>query len=258
MGKVATMTPHNSAVTSVLCLLLVTTLSGCAKNKPPEPLLGIPDKEHVPWFCQTGEETDRWDCVRDEKLASNPKPTRSPPPSADGSERTMPNFSRGRQSPPTQPAAKPVTPVRQTETKESTAGSASNSPEATTGNRQQPPNNAQDTNIPKHIRLAYRPDKAVNLVDLPSKFWAVQLVALSSKEALEEYATERGVRGMSAAEVAVKDKIFYVLLLGIYETKEIAQDASSELGPTFNNPWIRSVGSLQAAMLEAERVKGQH
>ena len=103
------------------------------------------------------------------------------------------------------------------------------------------------------MRLAYRPEKAVAIADLPESFWAVQLIALSSKESLEAYARQHGLRGMSAAEISANGKTFYVLLLGIYESKEIAIEASADLGPPFESPWIRSVGSLQKAMLAAEQ-----
>ncbi len=108
--------------------------------------------------------------------------------------------------------------------------------------------------MPKHIRLAYRPEKTVNLVDLPAEFWAVQVIALSSKDALEAYANELDARGMSAAEIAVNGKLFYVLLLGIYETKAIAEEAITELEPNFQKPWVRTVGSLQAVMLAANQI----
>ena len=106
--------------------------------------------------------------------------------------------------------------------------------------------------IPRHTALAYRPEKAVSLLDLPDDFWAVQLIALSSREALEEYARSKGVRGMSAAQIAVNDELFYILLLGIYETRENAELATQDLPEHFSNPWIRSVGSLKRAMLKAE------
>ncbi|NKB97306.1 MAG: hypothetical protein GKR90_02240 [Pseudomonadales bacterium] len=254
MGKVLCMTLRNRAVTSALYLCMIATLFGCARNKPPEPILGIPEKQHEPWFCQTGEKTDSWDCVRDEELATSPRTTRSPPPSADGSDKTAPSFRRGRPA-PTQRRPRPAAPARQ-----AAAGNPPTSRESSDGTSravQEPKAAPQAGTVPRHIRLAYRPDKAVNLVDLPPEFWAVQLVALSSKEALEVYAKERGVRGMSAAEIAVNGNIFYVLLLGIYESKAIAQDAITDLKAPFQKPWLRTVGSLQAAMRAAEQINAR-
>ena len=95
----------------------------------------------------------------------------------------------------------------------------------------------------------------MSLMDLPTDFFAVQVIALSSKESLEAFASEHQIKGMSAAEVVSGDKVMYVLLLGIYESREIAEEAASGLPPPFESPWIRSIGSLQQAMLAAEKLK---
>ena len=51
-------------------------------------------------------------------------------------------------------------------------------------------------------------------------------------------------------------KLFYILLLGIYETRALATEASAELPAPFSNPWIRSVRSLQRAMAQADDLTG--
>lgn len=94
------------------------------------------------------------------------------------------------------------------------------------------------------------------MMDIPPEFWAVQLIALSSKEALEAYARQHNVKGMPAARIAVDGKLFYILLLGIYETRALAAEASTELPAPFSNPWIRSVRSLQRAMAQADELSG--
>ena len=95
------------------------------------------------------------------------------------------------------------------------------------------------------------------MLDVPGDFWAVQLIALSTKEDLEAYAERHNLHGMSAAQIANQEgEVFYILLLGIYESREIAEQAITELPKPFNNPWIRSVASLQSAMLRAEKVAG--
>lgn len=114
-----------------------------------------------------------------------------------------------------------------------------------------------DSSLPKYIRLAYRPREAIAIADLPEDFWTVQLIALTSTDALETYAQTHGLRGMSAAKVSANGKIYYVLLLGVYETKANAIEASSDLGPPFEKPWIRSIGSLQRAMDAADQADQQ-
>lgn len=201
-----------------------------------------------PWFCQTGEQNEAWNCVKSERLARSPEPTQKPPKQV---KREMPIQAspvlEARLSTPNEISAVPaVAPI----------------PAATPGpspvKAQRTPREATATpeTVPKHVRLAYKPKKAVALIDLPADFWAVQLIALSSKEALEAFANTNDIRGMSAARIATGRDLFYVLLLGVYETRALAKDASTDLPPPFDNPWIRSLGSLQKGMLEADRVAG--
>ena len=94
-------------------------------------------------------------------------------------------------------------------------------------------------------------------MDLPPNFIAAQLMALSTRADLERYAQQKQVRGMSAARIAVGDKLMYVLLLGIYESREIAEQAVVDLPPPFDTikPWLRSVGSLQRAMVAGDELE---
>ncbi|NEO26759.1 MAG: SPOR domain-containing protein, partial [Kamptonema sp. SIO4C4] len=83
--------------------------------------------------------------------------------------------------------------------------------------------------VPEHVRLAYRPDGAVALTDLPEDFYAVQLLAMSSKEALESFVAREQISGMSAARVERNGELYFVLLLGIYENADIAREAVASL-----------------------------
>lgn len=110
--------------------------------------------------------------------------------------------------------------------------------------------------MPLHQRLAYRPEKPISLMEVPETFWAVQLVAVSSKEALERFARENNLQGMSAARIAVQDTLYYILLLGIYETRANAEQAITDLPDMFQESWIRSVGSLQRAIAAGDELTG--
>ncbi|GIS97723.1 MAG: hypothetical protein CM1200mP24_10070 [Gammaproteobacteria bacterium] len=68
---------------------------------------------------------------------------------------------------------------------------------------------------PLHEQLSYRPDQDRNLEDLPSDFYTIQLLALSNKRALEEFAASTKIKGYSAAEVEKDGSFFYVLLLAL-------------------------------------------
>jgi len=116
----------------------------------------------------------------------------------------------------------------------------------------------QLTTVPKHVRLAYRPERPTSLLDLPGTFWVVQLVAVSSKEALENYARAHRLGGMSAARVAHNGELRYALLLGVYETKEIAEEATRDLPAPLDQlgVWVRSLGSLQKAIIGGDKLAG--
>jgi septal ring-binding cell division protein DamX len=114
----------------------------------------------------------------------------------------------------------------------------------------------QLTTEPKHVRLAYRPEKPTSLLDVPGTFWTVQLIAVSTQEALEAYARAHHLGGMSAARIGHRGQLRYALLLGVYETQEIAREATSGLPAPLNElgVWVRSLGSLQQAILEGNEL----
>lgn len=113
--------------------------------------------------------------------------------------------------------------------------------------------------LPTYVKLAYRPDNPVSMLDLPKDFMAVQLLAVSSKGALEDYVRTEGLQGVSAARVAQGGNLRYVLLLGIYENRELAQEAIKDMPPAMNemNAWIRPVVSLQQAIIGGDDLAGE-
>ena len=113
-------------------------------------------------------------------------------------------------------------------------------------------------NRPDYQRLAYVPDEPTSLLQLPGEFWVAQLMAVSSKQFLEEYAQANKLRGLSAARVASGDRLFYILILGIYENRALAERAISDLPPPYDtySPFLRSLKSLQEAMKQADRIAG--
>jgi septal ring-binding cell division protein DamX len=115
-----------------------------------------------------------------------------------------------------------------------------------------------DPNAPDFQRLAYVPDQPTSLLDLPGEFWVAQIMAVSSKEFLEAYAEEHNLRGLSAARIASGDRLFFVLILGIYETKDRAQQAITNMPPPYHKykPLLRTLASLQQAMRKADQMTG--
>lgn len=115
---------------------------------------------------------------------------------------------------------------------------------------------APDTGVPAYRRLAYRPDREVAFTDLPDEFYAVQLFALASPEAVERFVADVGVPGLAAARVERDERLFYVLLLGIYRNRPDAVRAveSSPAALHHPTPWIRPLYTLKQAMLRADEL----
>lgn len=106
--------------------------------------------------------------------------------------------------------------------------------------------------LPLYRELAHQIDGA-SLLELPSTYYALQLFAATSAERVEEVAAERGLHGMAGARVDRDGQIFYVLLAGVYPTREAAEQAQASLPASVRamQPWVRRMGGLQAAMRRA-------
>ena len=112
--------------------------------------------------------------------------------------------------------------------------------------------------LPTYRRLAYQPERETSILDLSPTFYTVQLVAVSTKEALEEHVRELGLQSMSAARIESGGDLYYVLLLGVYPTETTARTAAASLPPGLENvtAWVRSLSSLQDAIRRADRLAG--
>lgn len=229
----------------LLTILLHGLLHGCSNsgrsaNVEPDELT-----PQEPWFCKTGEVSEAWECVQTDRVDSQyqaapepePEPEPMPVPSPEPSLEPMPE---------PMPVPSPAPASQDTIVSEPSSSLAPSQSIAT------------DESLPKHVRLAYHPAEDTPILDLPKEYWAVQTVALSTKESLETYAMTNSIQGMSAARIAQAGRVFYVLILGVYETKEVAKEALTDLPPAFENSWIRSVGSLQEAMLTADTLTGSN
>tara|TARA_B100001105_G_scaffold136941_1_gene109780 strand:- start:373 stop:816 length:444 start_codon:yes stop_codon:yes gene_type:complete len=111
---------------------------------------------------------------------------------------------------------------------------------------------------PLYRRLALKPGHAVNLIDLPPEYFAVQLFAVSNKEALEKFVRDKNIPGLSATRIAYGDQLFFVLLLGIYSDESTARLAAANMPTALNDltPWVRRLGSLQDAMRLGDDLAG--
>ncbi len=90
-----------------------------------------------------------------------------------------------------------------------------------------------------------------DIVSQPANYYAVQVCASSSMDKLLKFANRHQLPDQWTAKINVNGKTWYVLLLGIYPNRAEASTALSEVsGRLDTRPWIRSVGSLQALMVQ--------
>ena len=216
-----------------LLIILGFLISGCSSTSQQTEIASTTIK---PWFCQSSPDNEEWDCVRSESLVRNPK-TEAIKREQRQTQTVDKQISKDSQSVPkkTEPEPKEtITPTRS-------------------------PKELESSDLPAYFRLAYRTEEPVPLLDLPKSFWAVQLIALSNKDALEKYANTSSLVGLSGARVASNGKLLYVLLLGIYETKDLAIQAVASLPDNETmkpTPWARSLDSLHKAMISGDYLSG--
>ena len=224
-----------------------------------------------PWFCQMSGRgaQEPWDCVQDPEQVSNPRPTRLPSDvrTADAASDASAEVPVDDASNALTPSATGAGPADDAAASEPVDGAepeptaddieipvpqpdlsqATTAPEPAAGDRDDPPD---------YVSLAYTPPSPVSILDLPKDYFAVQLTALNSPQAVEEFVSKHNLQGMSAAQVASGKKLHYVLILGIYESEAQARRALEKLpGPLAQfDPWLRRVGNLQQAMIDAQRL----
>ena len=84
----------------------------------------------------------------------------------------------------------------------------------------------------------------------PADYYAVQVCASSSMENLAAFAKNNNLSDQWTAETSVNGKTWFVLLQGIYPTKGEAKAAIVDVESLETSPWVRSVGSLQAVIVQ--------
>jgi len=103
--------------------------------------------------------------------------------------------------------------------------------------------------------LAYKPTKETRVIDMPSSLFAVQLLAVSTKQQVEQFAEDHDLYDLTAVRIAQNGKPLYVLLPGVYKNREDAETAVASLPEAVRalNPWIRPLNGLQDAMRRVEQ-----
>lgn len=98
------------------------------------------------------------------------------------------------------------------------------------------------------------PTEPALLADVPATHYAVQLIALQSEAALDGFVAERQLGAMTRVRVESGGRLHFALVAGVYPSRGQADQAVAELTPALRalKPWVRTVGSLQAAMARAD------
>jgi len=226
---------QNNVVTRILCAVLPLLVVGCSSNAPQQSTANEPSRASketnegaTSWHCEQGLQT--WSCKRRsiadiqqrEALRKQKKFDWSQPQS------TSPNKAGD----PSGESASVEVAIGESSAKPSTPASAHGTNEAV---------------------ASYQPETPVSLIDLPGNYWAVQLIALSSQSELKAFMAELNLDELTGAMIEVKGRRYYVALLGVYETRTLAEQAARNRPAALKGlePYIRSMASLQSAMIRA-------
>ena len=155
---------------------------------------------------------------------------------------------------PPEDAARPTIPDQPRETTANRIAETTAPPQsprsATPPPNPPPPSPTPNSELPLYRQLAQGGDEPADPLALPASFYALQLLAMSSQEALDSFAAEQGLHDTISARVARDGDIYYVLLAGIYADQDAAEQALASLPPAVRalRPWIRPLGLLQQAI----------
>lgn len=177
------------------------------------------------WYCYTDAEKNEWDC-QDESAPDR----------------------LGATSPDQKTAATPVL-----QTSLSTAVVSSTPPPPVPELIPKPaPDIPTEPDNPETTTLLTALDRNKQFImNHPADHYAVQLIALESLDEVEAYAADQNLQDPLYARILTRDKIWVVLLLGIYADKTAATDAIDAWATSHDlkeTPWIRKLDALFFAM----------
>ena len=190
------------------------------------------------WFCNANPAWDGWNCAQDPRHAEAPLPARPPKPRAVAVDTvedvdaviarllTEPDAGRARGGVRTAPAADDDMPV---------------------------------TEVPASPQPATSPDEAdvvsdsTRIDDSPGDYYAVQLVAMSSRTGAEAFIARHGLSDVTLTPVESAGRVYTALIYGIYPNRDAALAAVNARPASLQHiqPWIRRFDSLQAATARA-------
>ena len=198
------------------------------------------------WYCQANETGKDWDCTKGQHQALNPISTRFPKPPQSAPAMITTAQSNNVSDTPRRNSLDVVTDLTNVDSADDLARADIPSPALKSDS---PSAEVQDWQ-----QSGYRPSASIDLNKLPAHFYVVQIIAMSSMEALQSFAKEHLLSDILAVRVEANGKLFYVLLLGTYETLADAKAAAALRPDSLMSiePWIRNMGSLQDAIARGD------
>ena len=200
------------------------------------------------WFCQSSLEPEQWECVQDPTLAENPEPTRLPSDVA--AVRDVEPATGGALPPALNPELQIGDATASTDPAAALAGSPTSEPDADAD---------ADADADDTEDAAAEPAPHNPVLQAPAEHFVVQLIAMSSARQLADFVAEHQLQALPSVRVERSGELFHVLLLGVFESFEQAEQASTTVPSPFasDDAWIRPVGALQAAILRGDAIASQ-
>ncbi len=101
-----------------------------------------------------------------------------------------------------------------------------------------------------YLADAFHPQKSTPVHELPGELFALQLIAVSSREQIENYAEQHDLYDLVAVPIQQHGKRLYVLIAGFYQHEQDARRALELLPQEVRtqSPWVRQLAGLQALM----------
>ena len=135
--------------------------------------------------------------------------------------------------------------------------------------------NLPDTIAPERVRVdaggvtipgytagagaAVAPTPRLRVLEQSPDAWAIQLIATSSRAALERVAAQHNLYAHPAVRLAAGKTVRYALVWDVYPDRATALAALAALPAPLRalQPWVRQVGALQQAMNDAVQINPQ-
>jgi len=119
----------------------------------------------------------------------------------------------------------------------------------------------QSTRQPQQSSQPEVSQGTTSILQQPSGFYTIQLIAVQEEDKILTYALENGMKYPLYTQILSEGQVWYVLLLGLYPDRLTAASARDEWTRNKDlsvKPWIRQLGTLQDAIRSAAKLGMQN